>query len=75
MNSNSPHAITVSPTGYLITSHAGGNNKIRIWSDTYQCIKMFGKKGSKQGEFNGIGGMATDSSGTIYVAEWGNKRL
>ena len=75
MNSNSPHAITISPTGYLITSHAGGNNNIRVWSDTHRCIKMFGKKGSKQGEFNGIGGMAIDSSGTIYVAEWGNKRL
>ena len=70
-----PYAITISPTGYLITSHDGNDNKIRIWSDTYQCIKMFGKRGSKQGEFNGIGGMAIDISGTIYVAERSNERL
>ena len=75
IDSYRPYAIIISPTGYLITSHDGDDNKIRVWSDTYQCIKMFGKKGSKQGEFNVITGMAIDSSGTIYVAEWVNKRL
>ena len=75
INTDSPWAITISPTGYLITSHDGGDNKIRVWSDTYQCIKMFGKKGSKQGEFYVITGMAIDSSGTVYVTEWDNQRL
>ena len=75
INSYRPVAITISPTGYLITGHVGADNKIRVWSDTYQCIKMFGKMGSKQGEFDGIRGMAIDSSGTIYVTEWNNKRL
>ena len=75
INSNRPWAITISPTGYLITSHAGDDNKIRVWSPTYQLINQFGKKGSKQGEFYGIEGMALDSSGTIYVAEYGNNRL
>ena len=74
INSYRPYAITISPTGYLITSHYGDDNNIRVWSDTYQCIKMFGKKKSKQKEFYGIEGMAIDSSGSIYVAE-GNKRL
>ena len=78
INTDSSYAITISPTGYLITSHHGVNNKIRIWSrwsDIYQCIKIFGKRGSKQGEFNAIRGIAIDSSGTIYVAEGVNKRL
>ena len=75
INSYRPGAITISPTGYLITSHAGDDNKIRVWSPTYQLINQFGKKGSKQGEFCGINGMAIDSSGTIYVAERKNKRL
>ena len=64
-----PYAITISPTGYLITGHHGDYNKIRVWSPTYQLINQFGKAGSKQGEFCGIAGMAIDSSGTIYVAE------
>ena len=75
INSNRPHAITISPTGYLITSHGGYHNKIRVWSPTYQLINQFGIKGSKQGEFYVINGMAIDSSGTIYVADYNNKRL
>ena len=75
INSNRPYAITISPTGYLITGHDGGDNKIKVWSPTYQLINQFGIKGSKQGEFIGIKGMAIDSSGTIYVAEGLNKRL
>ena len=75
VNSYIPFAITISPTGYLITSHAGGDNKIRVWSPTYQLINQFGKWGSKRGKFHSIKGMAIDSSGTIYVAEWDNKRL
>ena len=75
INSNSPCAITISPTGYLITSHDVDDNIIRVWSPTYQLVNQFGKYGSKQGEFYGIAGMAIDSTGTIYVAEWFNKRL
>ena len=75
INSDRPFAITISPTGYLITGHHGDDNKIRVWNPTYQLINQFGKKGSKRGEFYGIEGMAIDSSGTIYVAEWDNKRL
>ena len=75
INTDSPWAITISPKSYLITGHDGVNNKIRVWSDTYRCIKMFGKRGSGLGEFHGISGMAMNSSGTIYVAEHDNKRL
>ena len=75
INSHRPYAITISPAGYLITSHQGDDNKIRVWSPTYQLINQFGKRGSKQGELDNISGMAMDSSGTIYVAEFDNKRL
>ena len=75
INSYRPRAITISPTGYLITGHHGDDNKISIWSPTYQLINQFGKKGSNEGEFYGIAGMAIDSSGTIYVAEYDNNRL
>ena len=75
INCNRPRAITISPTGYLITGHRGDDNKIRVWSSTYQLINQFVIKGSKQGEFYGINGMAIDSSGTIYVAEFNNERL
>ena len=75
INSDRPFAITISPTGYLITGHHRDDNKIRVWSPTYQLINQFGKRGSVQGEFHGTNGMSMDSSGTIYVAEYINKRL
>ena len=50
INSIRSHAITISPTGYLITGHYGVGNKIRVWSPTYQLINQFGKMGSKQGK-------------------------
>ena len=62
INSYKPYAIAISPTGYLIT------NTIRVCSPTYQLINQFGKKGTKQGEFFHISGMAMDSSGTtVYM--------
>ena len=73
--SGRPWAITISPTGYLIIDHYGDDNMIRVWSPTYELINQFGKKGSKQGEFHNIYGIAMDSRGTIYVAEAHNKRL
>ena len=73
INSDSPWAITISPTGYLITDHE--DNMIRVLNPAYQLINQFGKMGSKQGEFNDIRGMAMDSRGVMYVAERGNRRL
>ena len=70
-----PWAIAISPTGYLITGHYGGDHKILLWSPEYQLIKQFGKKGSKQGEFCGVIGMAMDTYGAIYIVEYFNKRL
>ena len=71
----SPYAITISPTGYVITSHAGDDNKIRVWSSTHQLINQFGNSGSNQGEFSGISGIAIGLTGSIYVVEWFNRRL
>ena len=75
ISSDKPSAIAISPTGYLIINHYGRDDMIRVWSPTYQYIKQFGNMGRKQGKFDNIYGMAIDSSGTIYVAEFGNERL
>ena len=75
INSYKPRSITISATGYLITGHDGDDNKIKVWSPTYELINQFGRKGSKQGEFYSINGLSIDTSGTIYVAEWDKERL
>jgi len=69
---NTPWSITVSPDGHIITDC---NDKIIIWSPTHQLISEFGKIGSEQGEFDSIFGISINSTGTIYVVEWINKRL
>ena len=47
INNDQPFAITISPTGYLITGYDGLDNKIRVWSPTYQLINQFGNVGTK----------------------------
>ncbi|XP_065894880.1 tripartite motif-containing protein 2-like [Dysidea avara] len=69
-----PRAITVSPDGHIIASY-GDRNKIGVWSPTHQMIEHFGKKGPQQREFDTINGIAMNSSGSIYVVEFHNKRL
>ena len=69
-----PCAITVSPDGHIIASY-GDRNKIGVWSPTHQMIEHFGKKGPQQREFDTINGIAMNSSGSIYVVEFHNKRL
>ena len=75
INSYRPIALTISPTGYLITSHSFDDYIVKVWSPTYQLINQFGKRGYKQGEFYGIEGIAIDSRGTVYIVEYGNNRL
>ena len=67
--------ITVSPTGYILTSHETDNNMITILSPTHQLMHQFGKEGSQQGRFHSIRGMAIGSTGDIYVVEGDNRRL
>ena len=69
-----PYAITVSPDGHIIAGCDRGTS-IRVWSPTHQLIRVFGKKGSQQGEFNEIFGISISSTSNIYVVEGINKRL
>ena len=70
-----PYAITVSPDGYITAGCQSNDNRIKVWSPTHQLVHQFGKKGSQQGEFYGLSGIAMNSTGTIYVVEDINKRL
>jgi DNA-binding beta-propeller fold protein YncE len=38
-------------------------------------IKSWGAKGTGQGQFNAIRGIAIDAKGNVYVADAGNKRI
>jgi len=71
-----PYSITVSPDGHIIAGCLGADgSRIMVWSPTHKPISQFGKFGSQKGEFKSIGGMAMNSIGTIYAAEYNNNRL
>ena len=71
-----PHAVVVTPMGFLITTHNTENNKITIRKPaTYEVINQFGNRGERQGEFDEVGGIAIDSCGNIYMVESKNKRI
>lgn len=49
--------------------------KNRKPSSTPRLLKVFGKQGQAQGEFNYPSGIAIDSKGNIYVADTDNNRI
>jgi streptogramin lyase len=42
---------------------------------TLSFMLAWGSKGSDNGQFNGPGGVAVDSAGNVYVADWVNNRV
>ena len=76
---SNPGQIT-SPTFIIIDNNLlyvseQGNNRISIF-DTNGCfIHCFGKTGSEEGEFIFPFGITVDSSGNLYVSDYGNDRL
>jgi tripartite motif-containing protein 71 len=52
-----------------------GNDRIQKFSSTGHFITKWGYSGSGNGQFNGPGGVATDSAGSVYVTDYDNNRV
>ena len=70
-----PWGVILTPDGYIIANSDGDDDKIKVWNSDHQMIAQFGSKGSQQGEFYSILGIALDQNGVVYVAEGVNERL
>jgi len=80
IDSNSPWPIAFTPDDYMLVADYR-NDQVCVFSLPQQSsckrflMSKFGKKGSARGQFNYICGIAVDREGTIYIAEYRNKRL
>ena len=72
INCNEPLAIGIAPDDYIITHP---NGVLTVFSPTHELIGKLGVRGKGRGQFDDILGIAINSSGTIFVTEWGNHRL
>ena len=45
------------------------------FNSKHEYLRQFGSEGTGEGQFKGIGGIATDASGDVYVTDYGNNRV
>ena len=74
MNCKSPFPICIALDNYIITN-ADNKCSLAVFSPTHELIAKFGVPGKEEGQFDVIHGIAINSSGTIFVTEYSNKRL
>ena len=74
INCNNPFAICIAPDDYIIT-RISNNDDLTVFSPTHEMITKFGMRGMGKGQFDGIHGIAINSSGIIFVTEFSTKRL
>lgn len=71
-----PSALAVNPVNDKIyVAEWQDNNRIQILHNDLSHYKMFGRSGSKPGEFLCPSGIAFDGRGNVYVADSNNARI
>ena len=68
-----PTAVAVGSSGAIWV--AGGHDQLLEFNSKREYVSQFGSEGTGEGQFKGIGGIATNSSGDIYVTDSGNNRV
>ena len=53
----------------------GNNARVAKFDKTGKIVKSWGSRGTGQGQFNMVHGIAVDAQGNVYVADSGNKRI
>ena len=64
--------ITTDLNGFTIVA---GNNHVTIFDQDGNYIHCCGSKGSANGQFSSLCGVAVSPNGTIYVSDRGNSRI
>lgn len=75
-----PWAIAVTPDDCLVVVNYD-HHKLFVFSPPHQIghsrqlVTKYGSKGSDKGQFKQVYGVAVNTKGIIYIAEYGNKRI
>jgi peptidylamidoglycolate lyase len=72
---NKPTDIDVTQSGSFYVSDGYGNSRIVKFSATGKYLFEWGKKGSKEGEFDIPHGIDLDDEGNVYIADRENNRV
>ena len=74
INCNKPFVICITPDDHIIADDHN-SDILTIFSPTHELIAKFGVHGKGKGQFHCVFGITINNSGTIFVAEVGNKCL
>jgi DNA-binding beta-propeller fold protein YncE len=61
--------------GNIYVADGYGNSRVAKYAPTGRWIKNWGSRGSGQGQFDIVHGIAIDAQGNVYVGDEGNKRV
>ncbi len=61
--------------GNIYVADGYGNARVAKYDRTGKWLKNWGSRGTAQGQFNIVHGIAIDAQGNVYVGDEGNKRV
>jgi len=70
-----PTDVAWDAAGNIYVADGFGNSRIAKFDKTGKFVKSWGSRGSENGQFNMIHGIAVDAQGSVYVADTANKRI
>jgi len=70
-----PTDVAWDSSGNIYVADGFGNARVAKFDKNGKFVKSWGSRGSSQGQFNMVHGIAIDSQNNVYVADAGNKRI
>jgi len=70
-----PTDVAWDAAGNIYVADGFGNSRVAKFDKNGKFVKSWGSRGSENGQFNIVHGIAIDAQGNVYVADTGNKRI